>query len=315
MPRRHHESSTPSARTIARTPAASWSRSTRSPAAPPRSRATPPTRSPAASSAARSRSISTASTHPTACSTPCAANPACPKARCPQGARAESFERISWDEALDEIAARLPPSPPATAPRPSCPTAMPAPSGQLGYGSMDRRFFHRLGASQLDRTICATAGGEACLTRLRPQARHRTAGLRPRPTDPRVGRQHPRQQHPPVAVHRGGTSQRRPTHRHRPLLDPHRGARRPASRHQSWHGHRAGSRHDARHRLGKACMTVSTSPSTPTDSRLCSSGQQSIRPTQWPRLPASMRRISFGLPANMARRSPAVIRMNYGVQR
>ncbi|KXS30372.1 MAG: molybdopterin oxidoreductase, partial [Candidatus Gallionella acididurans] len=33
--------------------------------------------------------------------------------------------------------------------------------GQLGYGSMDRRFFHRLGASQLDRTICASAGGEA----------------------------------------------------------------------------------------------------------------------------------------------------------
>ena len=30
----------------------------------------------------------------------------------------------------------------------------------LGYGSMDRRFFHRLGASQLDRTICATAGGD-----------------------------------------------------------------------------------------------------------------------------------------------------------
>ena len=36
--------------------------------------------------------------------------------------------------------------------------------GALGYGSMDRRFFHRLGASQLDRTICATAGGEALLS-------------------------------------------------------------------------------------------------------------------------------------------------------
>ena len=33
--------------------------------------------------------------------------------------------------------------------------------GQLGYGSMDRRFFHRLGASQLDRTICSEAGGVA----------------------------------------------------------------------------------------------------------------------------------------------------------
>jgi anaerobic selenocysteine-containing dehydrogenase len=30
--------------------------------------------------------------------------------------------------------------------------------GLLQYGSMDRRFFHRLGASLLDRTICASAG-------------------------------------------------------------------------------------------------------------------------------------------------------------
>ena len=29
---------------------------------------------------------------------------------------------------------------------------------------MDRRFFHRLGASQLDRTICSTAGGVALLS-------------------------------------------------------------------------------------------------------------------------------------------------------
>ncbi len=33
--------------------------------------------------------------------------------------------------------------------------------GVLGYGSMDRRFFHRLGGSQLDRTICSEAGGVA----------------------------------------------------------------------------------------------------------------------------------------------------------
>ena len=30
--------------------------------------------------------------------------------------------------------------------------------GMLQYGSMDRRFFHTLGASPLDRTICASAG-------------------------------------------------------------------------------------------------------------------------------------------------------------
>jgi hypothetical protein len=33
--------------------------------------------------------------------------------------------------------------------------------GVVNNGSMDRRFFHRLGASKLARTICASAGGEA----------------------------------------------------------------------------------------------------------------------------------------------------------
>src|SRR5438309_12027987 len=33
--------------------------------------------------------------------------------------------------------------------------------GLLNGAGMDRRFFHRLGASRLDRTICAAAGGTA----------------------------------------------------------------------------------------------------------------------------------------------------------
>ena len=34
--------------------------------------------------------------------------------------------------------------------------------GKLQCASLDRRFFHRLGASLLDRTICATAGAAGC---------------------------------------------------------------------------------------------------------------------------------------------------------
>ena len=69
------------------------------------------------------------------------------------------FERISWDEALDTIAARFK----AIAASPDGPQAILPYSyagtmGLLQYCSMDRRFFHRLGASLLDRTICATAG-------------------------------------------------------------------------------------------------------------------------------------------------------------
>ena len=76
-----------------------------------------------------------------------------------QGREAEAFERISWDEALEEIAARLKEIAAECGPESVLPYSYAGTIGQLGYGSMDRRFFHRLGASQLDRTICSTAGG------------------------------------------------------------------------------------------------------------------------------------------------------------
>jgi anaerobic selenocysteine-containing dehydrogenase len=78
-----------------------------------------------------------------------------------QGREHESFERISWDEALDTIAARLRQISDEHGPESILPYSYAGTIGVLGYGSMDRRFFHRLGASQLDRTICSKAGGEA----------------------------------------------------------------------------------------------------------------------------------------------------------
>jgi anaerobic selenocysteine-containing dehydrogenase len=80
------------------------------------------------------------------------------------GREAEVFERISWDEALDEIAERLQAIAKEFGPESILPYSYAGTIGQLGYGSMDRRFFHRLGASQLDRTICASAGGAALLS-------------------------------------------------------------------------------------------------------------------------------------------------------
>ena len=70
-----------------------------------------------------------------------------------------AFERIGWDEALATIAERFrtiaasADGPEAIVPYSYCGTM-----GLLQSSSMDRRFFHRLGASLLDRTICATAG-------------------------------------------------------------------------------------------------------------------------------------------------------------
>jgi anaerobic selenocysteine-containing dehydrogenase len=73
------------------------------------------------------------------------------------------FEPITWAEAAREIAARfrsIAASP--AGPQAILPYSYAGTMGKLMYGSLDRRFFHRLGASLLDRTICATAGAAGC---------------------------------------------------------------------------------------------------------------------------------------------------------
>ena len=72
------------------------------------------------------------------------------------------FRRASWDEALTVVASRLrsiiesPDGPQAILPYSYAGTM-----GLIQGSSMDRRFFHFIGASLLDRTICASAGSEA----------------------------------------------------------------------------------------------------------------------------------------------------------
>ncbi len=70
------------------------------------------------------------------------------------------FEPVSWDEALDDIAARLKDIA-ARDPQAVLPYSYAGTMGLLQGESMAARFFHKLGASRLDRTICASAGGEA----------------------------------------------------------------------------------------------------------------------------------------------------------
>ena len=70
------------------------------------------------------------------------------------------FERVGWDEALGDIAGRLR-AIAARDPQAIVPYSYAGTMGLVQGESMDRRFFHRLGASLLDRTICASAGGEA----------------------------------------------------------------------------------------------------------------------------------------------------------
>jgi anaerobic selenocysteine-containing dehydrogenase len=80
------------------------------------------------------------------------------------GAKGEGrFERISWDQALDAIALRLKAVAAEFGPEAILPYSYAGTMGLLNGAGMDRRFFHRLGASRLDRTICSSAG-EAGLT-------------------------------------------------------------------------------------------------------------------------------------------------------
>jgi anaerobic selenocysteine-containing dehydrogenase len=67
------------------------------------------------------------------------------------------FERISWEQAIDEIASRLK-GIAARAPQAILPYSYAGTMGLVQGDSMSLRFFHQLGASLLDRTICATAG-------------------------------------------------------------------------------------------------------------------------------------------------------------
>ena len=78
----------------------------------------------------------------------------------PKGAG--QFEEVSWDVALSDIAARLQ-SIASSGPRGAeaiLPYSYAGTMGLVQGESMASRFFHRLGSSLLDRTICASAGGE-----------------------------------------------------------------------------------------------------------------------------------------------------------
>jgi len=72
----------------------------------------------------------------------------------------DAFDRITWDEALDEITPRFRSIVAESGPEAILPYSYGGTLGALNGASMDRRFFHRLGASQLDRTICSSAGEE-----------------------------------------------------------------------------------------------------------------------------------------------------------
>jgi anaerobic selenocysteine-containing dehydrogenase len=84
----------------------------------------------------------------------------------------KQFERVSWDEALDDVASRLKTIIAEHGPTAILPYSFAGTEGMVQSYSLDRRFFARLGATRLERNICgstthagvaATLGTSTCL--------------------------------------------------------------------------------------------------------------------------------------------------------
>jgi len=92
------------------------------------------------------------------------------------GAKGEGrFERISWTQALDLVHQRFTAIIAAHGPQAILPLNYAGPHGMLAGGSMDLRFFHRLGASLLDRRpLCGGIRTEAWVGTFGP-----APGIRP----------------------------------------------------------------------------------------------------------------------------------------
>src|SRR6516162_7949698 len=82
-----------------------------------------------------------------------------------KGERSEgALRRIGWDEALEEITGRLRAITAQFGSEAVLPYSYGGNIGLLNGASMDMRFFHRLGASQLHRSICSETGGQAIIS-------------------------------------------------------------------------------------------------------------------------------------------------------
>ena len=75
--------------------------------------------------------------------------------------RDAKFQRIGWDEALDEIATRLKSVIAQYGAEAVQPFSYSGTLGMLGFFGMGERFFNKMGAARLERTICTAAGAAA----------------------------------------------------------------------------------------------------------------------------------------------------------
>ena len=118
--------------------------------------------------------------------------------------------------------------------------------GLLQGSSMDRRFFHTLGASMLDRTICSMAGTVGHADDGRREHRRRSRRDSRERSRAAVGHEHADVESASVAVRARGARARRADHRDRSDPHAHRGAVRRVDPDPPRHRRRARARDDAR---------------------------------------------------------------------
>ena len=233
------------------------------------------------------------------------------EARRPQGQR--PLRAVGWDEALDDIAARLQ-AIAARDPQAIVPYSYAGTMGLVQGESMAARFFHKLGASLLDRTICSRAGGEALAATYGAKVGMHMRALRREPADPDLGQQLDRQQPALLDLRAAGQARRRQAGVHRPAA--HRDGRQvpPAHRAAARHRRRAGARRDARaDRQRLARPRLHRAPCR----RLAALRERAL---QWPpERAAAVCGITAdevrGLARDYGTTQPAAIRLNYGMQR
>ena len=167
-------------------------------------------------------------------------------ARRREGPGQGGFARISWDEALDEIAARFK-AVAAEDPQQILPCSYAGTMGMLQYMSMDRRFFHRLGASLLDRTLCSSAGKVGMQGDARRFGGHGPRAFRRSEADPHLGLEPGRLEPSPLVALPGSEAPRREVGRDRSVAQPDRREVPPAHPAAAGHRRRARARDDARH--------------------------------------------------------------------
>ena len=161
------------------------------------------------------------------------------------GAKGEGrFERISWDEALSTIAAKFK-EVAAIEPQSILPCSYAGTMGLVQYASMDRRFFHRLGASLLERTLCSSAGKVGLkitlggLVGMDPERFEEAKLILIWGSNPIVSNLHL------WSRGTGGEAPRRQADRDRPLSQPDCSEMRSAPRAHAGHRRGAGAGHDA----------------------------------------------------------------------